>query len=63
MAGGVVEAWEQLKPDIDIYFSIHGTGATEARALVKDRLGIDPHPVMDDAIRAAIAAADEGANQ
>ena len=63
MAGGVVEAWEQLKPDIDIYFSIHGTGATEARALVKDRLGIDPHPVMDDAIRAAIAAADGGADQ
>ncbi len=57
MAEGVVTAWQELKPDIPIVFTIHGTGEEEAIALVKERLGIEPHDLMDDAVRAAVAAA------
>jgi succinyl-CoA synthetase beta subunit len=58
MAEGVVSAWEELKPDIPIFFTIHGTGEDEAIALVKERLGIEPYDLMDDAVKAAVAAAD-----
>ena len=61
MADGVVTAWLELKPDIPIVFTIHGTGEEEAIALVRDRLGIEPHDLMDDAVAAAVAAA-RGAN-
>jgi succinyl-CoA synthetase beta subunit len=57
MAEGVVNAWEELRPDIPIFFTIHGTGEEEAIALVKDRLGIDSYDLMDDAVKAAVAAA------
>lgn len=57
MAEGVVNAWLELKPDIPIFFTIHGTGADEAVALVKERLGIEPFDLMDDAVKAAVAAA------
>jgi succinyl-CoA synthetase beta subunit len=40
-----------------VFFSIHGTGAAEARAMLKSRLGLDAYPTMDEAIAAAIAAA------
>ena len=40
MAGGVVEAIEQLKPTLPIAFTIHGTGEDEAIALVRERLGV-----------------------
>jgi succinyl-CoA synthetase beta subunit len=53
----VVTAWQQLKPDIPIIFTIHGTGEDEAIAMVKERLGIEPYDLMDDAVRAAVAAA------
>lgn len=62
MAEGVVTAWQELKPDIPIVFTIHGTGEDEAIAMVKDRLGIEPYDLMDDAVRAAVAAA-KGAAQ
>jgi len=62
MAEGVVTAWQELKPDIPIVFTIHGTGEEEAIALVKKRLGIEPHDLMDDAVKAAVAAA-RGASQ
>lgn len=58
MAQGVVEAIETLQPQIPISFTIHGTGEEEAIALVRDRLGVTPHDLMDDAVREAIAAAD-----
>ncbi|MGD9669049.1 MAG: succinate--CoA ligase subunit beta [Hyphomicrobiaceae bacterium] len=61
MAEGVVNAWQELKPDIPIFFTIHGTGAEEAVALVKERLGIEPFDLMDDAVKAAVAAAKERA--
>ncbi len=57
MAQGVIDAWLDLKPDIPIIFTIHGTGEDEAVAMVKERLGIAPHDLMDDAVKAAVAAA------
>jgi len=57
MAEGVVKAWEELKPTIPVVFTIHGTGEDEAIALVRSRLGIEPYDLMDDAVKAAVAAA------
>jgi succinyl-CoA synthetase beta subunit len=57
MAEGVVEAIEELRPQLPITFSIHGTGEDEAIALVRDRLGAEPYDHMDQAIVAAIEAA------
>lgn len=57
MAQGVIDAWLDLKPAIPIIFTIHGTGEDEAIAMVKDRLGITPYDLMDDAVKAAVAAA------
>ena len=57
MADGVVKAWQALKPAIPVFFSIHGTGEDEAIALVKRELGIVPYDRMEDAVRAAVAAA------
>ncbi|RDH73983.1 succinate--CoA ligase [Mycolicibacterium moriokaense] len=60
MTEGVVSAIETLRPDIPVFFSIHGTGEDEAIALVRDRLGLQPHDLMDDAVQAAVAAAGAG---
>jgi succinyl-CoA synthetase beta subunit len=57
MAEGVVKAWKELKPAIPIVFTIHGTGEDEAIALVRRELGIEPFDLMDDAVKAAVAAA------
>ncbi len=57
MAEGVINAWQTLKPTIPIVFTIHGTGEDEAIAMVKDRLGITPYDLMDDAVKAAVEAA------
>jgi succinyl-CoA synthetase beta subunit len=57
MTEGVVEAWQQLRPSLPVFFSIHGTGEDEAVALVRQRLGIEPFDLMDDAVRAAVEAA------
>jgi succinyl-CoA synthetase beta subunit len=57
MAEGVVKAWESLRPKLPVFFSIHGTGEDEAIRLVKERLGIEPYDLMDDAIKAAVEAA------
>jgi succinyl-CoA synthetase beta subunit len=57
MADGVVKAWEKLKPDIPVFFSIHGTGEDEAVRLVRARLGIEPYDFMEDAVKAAVEAA------
>lgn len=57
MTEGVVQAWEELKPDIPVFFSIHGTGEEQAIALVRERLGMEPYDLMDDAVRAAVEAA------
>jgi succinyl-CoA synthetase beta subunit len=57
MAEGVVRAWETLRPDVPAFFSIHGTGEDEAVQLVRDRLGIEPYDLMEDAVKAAVEAA------
>lgn len=58
MAEGVVTALEELRPDIPVFFTIHGTGEQEAIQLVSQRLGIQPYELMDDAVKAAVAAAE-----
>lgn len=57
MAEGVVKAWEELRPKIPVFFSIHGTGEEEAVQLVKTRLGVEPFDSMDDAVQSAVRAA------
>ncbi|MEM9440789.1 MAG: ATP-grasp domain-containing protein [Pseudomonadota bacterium] len=57
MTGGLLEAWNELKPDLPVVFSIHGTGEDEAIAMVRERLGIEPFDLMDDAVQAAVEAA------
>ena len=57
MAEGVVKAWAKLKPKQPVFFSIHGTGEAEAVALVRRELGIEPYDLMEDAILAAVKAA------
>jgi succinyl-CoA synthetase beta subunit len=57
MADGTTRALVDLKPDIPVFFSIHGTGEEEAIAMVRERLGVQPYEVMDDAVEAAIQAA------
>ena len=57
MTEGVVNAWEELEPDVPVFFSIHGTGSKEAVPIVRERLKMEPFPTMDEAVRAAIAAA------
>ncbi len=57
MVEGVIRAWQDLKPAIPIFFTIHGTGEDEAIAMVKQRLGLTPFDLMDDAVRAAVEAA------
>jgi succinyl-CoA synthetase beta subunit len=57
MAEGVIAAWETLKPAVPVFFSIHGTGEAEAIRLVRERLGIEPFDLMEDAVKAAVEAA------
>jgi succinyl-CoA synthetase beta subunit len=57
MANGVVKAWRKLKPKVPVFFSIHGTGEEEAIKLVREQLSIEPYEFMEDAIQAAVKAA------
>ena len=59
MTGGVIDAWEALAPSVPVFFSVHGTGSTEARAMLRERLGVTPFETMDEAVAAAVAASDE----
>lgn len=61
MAEGVVTAWKELEPAIPVFFTIHGTGEDEAVDLVRRELAIEPFDLMDDAVKAAVAAADGAA--
>lgn len=58
MTAGIVEAWEVVKPDVPVFFTIHGTGEDEAVEMVRSRLGLEPYDIMDDAVKAAVAAAE-----
>ena len=57
MADGVVRAWEKLVPTVPAFFSVHGTGSEQAVKLVRERLGIEPYELMEDAVKAAVEAA------
>lgn len=57
MVGGILDAWDQVKPRVPAFFSVHGTGEEEAVALLRERLGVEPFEVMDDAVKAAVEAA------
>jgi succinyl-CoA synthetase beta subunit len=57
MVDGVTTAWQKLQPAIPVFFSIHGTGEDEAVRIVRERLGIQPYELMEDAVQAAIEAA------
>ena len=57
MTAGVLDAWKALAPVVPVFFSVHGTGSTEARAMLRERLGVTPFETMDEAIVAAVAAA------
>ena len=57
MTGGLLDAWEALKPTVPVFFSVRGTGSAEAQAMLRERLGVTPYETMDGAIVAAIQAA------
>ncbi len=57
MTEGVVRAWEELEPNIPLFFSIHGTGSNEAIPIVRERMKMEPFLTMDDAVQAAIESA------
>ena len=57
MMSGLLAAWQQLQPDIPVFFSIAGTGDTEAIALLQEQLGMQPLADMDAACQAAASAA------
>jgi len=61
MMGGLLEAWDEVQPDIPVFFSIAGTGDEEAIKMLKDKLGLDPLPNMDAACKAAADAANGSA--
>ena len=52
-----MRAWQELKPDLPVFFSIHGTNEEEAVAIVREGLGMEPYDIMDDAVKAAVEAA------
>ncbi len=60
MMEGLLDAWDALKPDIPVFFSVAGTGDEEAIKMLKERLGLDPFPDMDAASKAAVDAAKGG---
>ncbi len=57
MTGGVLEAWDDVDPQVPVFWSISGTGEDEARAMLKEKLGTAPYPTMDEAVKAAVEAA------
>ncbi len=60
MMEGFLNAWEELQPDVPVFFSIAGTGDEEAIAMLKKKLGMDPLPDMSAACKAAVDAAAGG---
>ena len=57
MMSGLLAAWQQLQPDIPVFFSIAGTGDSEAIGLLQKQLGMQPLADMDAACQAAVRAA------
>ncbi|MCB1971670.1 MAG: acetate--CoA ligase family protein, partial [Geminicoccaceae bacterium] len=57
MTEGLLAAWDEVPDDMPVFFTIHGTGDEEAVAMIRDRLGMEPFELMDDAVVAAVEAA------
>lgn len=57
MMEGLLNAWDELQPDIPVFFSIAGTGDEEAIRVLKEKLDMDPLPNMSAACKAAVDAA------
>ena len=57
MMEGLLNAWDEVKPDIPVFFSIAGTGDEEAIRMLKEKLDMDPLPDMSAACKAAVDAA------
>ncbi len=57
MTEGIVRAWEAINPTVPVFFTIHGTGEDVAVDMIKTRLGVEPYDLMDDAVKAAVKAA------
>jgi succinyl-CoA synthetase beta subunit len=57
MVEGIINAWENVRPTLPVFFSVHGTGEDEAVAMLKDRLSIVPYPTMEEACAKAVEAA------
>ena len=57
MTEGIVKAWQDLEPDIPVFFSINGTGYLEAIAMVREELNLEPFDLMDEAVIKAVEAA------
>ncbi|PWG64561.1 succinate--CoA ligase subunit beta [Spiribacter halobius] len=57
MTEGVLAAWDEVRPQVPVHFCINGTGEDEALAMVRDKLGVTPTQVMDEAVQAAVEAA------
>lgn len=62
MMDGLLSAWEELTPELPVFFSIAGTGDEEAIRMLKDRLDMEPYPNMDAASKAAVDAANASVN-
>ncbi len=61
MMDGLLEAWDEVQPNIPVFFSIAGTGDEEAIAMLKEKLDMEPLPNMDAACQAAAEAANKAA--
>ena len=59
MARGLATAWKLRPPWFPVHFCIHGTGEQEAISLVRRELGIEPFEHMEDAVEAAVSAAEK----
>ncbi len=57
MMDGLLNAWDEIEPDLPVFFSVAGTGDEEAIKMLKERLGMDPYPDMDAACKAAVDVA------
>ncbi|MBI3114180.1 MAG: acetate--CoA ligase family protein [Rhodospirillales bacterium] len=57
MTEGVLAALDAIKPKLPIHWSVHGTGDVEARAILRERLGVVPFATMDQACAAAVESA------
>ena len=56
MVEGLLNAWDELQPDLPVFFSIAGTGDQEAIGCLLHRFGVAPYPNMDAASQAAVEA-------